>query len=181
MATLKSDILSIYDLLGTNLPEGLKCLKDELSRTKDSTIATQLNNIQSFLVQQSVSTDTLKEKLNQINKESKSLSTIFEHCQFQTKEQAISTLYETLGLIEVLWNLMISYETTVLLKESNKFKSRLFDSCNLSKSFSNFFRTRSLSYTKMLQCLSNSQPDQKGVKNDYYNFLINCDSLGTHK
>lgn len=63
--------------------------------------------------------------------------------------------------------------------QKNKFsQGGSFQASNMTKSFRNYFRNRSVSYTELFS--KSSQDENSSSKNDYYNFLMSSSLLQKH-
>jgi hypothetical protein len=86
---------------------------------------------------------------------------VFTLCCFKDQSQAISTLFEVLSLIEMLWNSMIAFELGMLGQREEVSE----------KLFKGVFRARALSYTKAWQGSIGKQ-DKKGRMGFYFRRVL---------
>jgi hypothetical protein len=117
-----------------------------------------------------ISTDELQQKLDFIKKESKNEEKILEIMNISSKEDALKLLFESMSLIEVLWNQMIAFETIMIYKHQTK--NQMFSKhslCQIDDSFKSYdnFKTRTQSYTKFVEVLRRyTDPDATKGQND---------------
>mmetsp|Transcript_1901 Transcript_1901/g.1700 ORF Transcript_1901/g.1700 Transcript_1901/m.1700 type:complete len:422 (-) Transcript_1901:367-1632(-) len=169
---LKSNILSIRNMLENELTLDISLGNEygenlELNNKVDS----KEDEIRNFIKSASVPIDQLQSKLNSITKESKDSQRICEYMKAKTKDDALRIMYETIKLVEVLWNQMIAYETTLIYKfnnhvESNQFsKTMVSELDNVFKGFDSFLRNRTISYKKVMEkftkYIENDMPSTK--------------------
>lgn len=102
---------------------------NEYERTSESeprTTSTE-EQVKRYLRDSSIPIEKLQAQLSKITKESKDSQVIWDVMQARTKDDALRILYETLKYIEVLWNQMIAFETSLLYKYNNKMESNQYD------------------------------------------------------
>ena len=95
-------------------------MNSEYEDLSGKTMKTRESEIRKFISNASYSNDMLKDKLDNIKFQARSVDQILETLQFQSKDTAIKSMYELLKYIEVLWNQMISLETVVIYKNLTK-------------------------------------------------------------
>ena len=118
-SSLKSDIMSMRELIDKELTLDMKFEiehkgKEESYQTDEENLLNFINNNSSF--------SEIQKKFDSIKEESKDANNVIEKLNWDHKNEAIIKMFETLSLIEVLWNQMIALELMIVYKE-NKHKS----------------------------------------------------------
>lgn len=98
-------------------------LVNEYGRDWDPKVKTKDSEVRKFLKDSSISIDQLQGRLAKITKESKNSQIIWEVMGTESKDDALRICYETIKYIEVLWNQMIAYETSLLYKYNSQIES----------------------------------------------------------
>jgi hypothetical protein len=110
-------------------------------------------------------------KLEAIKKESNSSSSIVDKMGTDSTSEALRILFEVTSLVEVLWNQMIAFETTIIYK--NQTKDDMFSRTMVNeldevfKGFDNFFSSRTISYKKAMEILVKTSEVGDGHNRDH--------------
>ncbi|CAI2386999.1 unnamed protein product [Moneuplotes crassus] len=192
---LKADILCVNGMIENFIIDNSSHQETQRS-TQRSPLDEFLSKINSNGL---IGSQYIKNEFRKIHKDSKNVDKIMKYLEFDNKDKAIESLYESLSLIEILWSLMISLETMTSLKQptnytedlnsfnaktNNFFLSKSFKEPDIQKCIQNLFQTRSSSYKNLFSSFTKRKCSPRGVSknkpeqpSDYYNFLLTSSKI----
>lgn len=162
---LKSNILTVRNMLENEITLEMS-LNNEYgleSETKMLQSNSRESEIRKFIKSSTIPADELQKRLDKIKKDSKSESKMLEVLNIKSQEEALRVLFESISLIEILWNQMIAFETILVYKHQTK--NTMFSRTsmtNMEDSFKSYenFRSRTLSYSKVIEMMKKfTEPD----------------------